>query len=214
MYRKYLLWKAFFKQDILYTLFAVVLSGKGVYNTGWMAICDWTMIVITIFIFAPVGYFSFRNERTRFAIAWMMSFPITWTYLGAMWAWQYLYFTDHEEWSSKVLGVVFSVAGLIAAICHTVLFVLSIKVVKNFGKGLKQFSYTTKSMAPKKYVKGESLYYDYDGIDDEEDGTDPTNSMSGSTNHIGSDDDSLSIYDVLRNTYAFSSTHTNNQSNS
>jgi len=184
MYRIYLLWKAFFKLDLLYTLLCVVLSGRGVYNTGWLSVADWTMIGIEILIYFPLGYYSFKNEAVRYAIPWMLLSPISVTYICGMWSWQFLFnFTSEADWSSKVFGNLFSVTSGLAVIVHFILLVLSIKAIQNFGKGLKKFAYL--KARQENQDKPEEQPVEYTGVADDD----------------KTDDDDLSIYDVLRNTY-------------
>jgi len=206
MYRVYLLWKAFFKLDVLYTLFSVILSGKGVFNDGFMAACDWTVTAIIIFIYAPLGYYAVETENRRYAIVWMIMFPISWIYIAAMWSWQYIYNgTNYANFSSKVLGIMFSVTGALAVVVHVILLVYSIKTVNNFGKGLHDIlnPEDTKSI---KNVQDEEIVYA--GISEDDDDDDDRSDIIGQeeTGSAGIGDD-LSIHDVLRNTYAVTPAH-------
>jgi len=183
LYRKYLVWLSFLKLDTAFGLFCVLLSGKGVYNTGWMAGLDYTMLILCIFLLAS-GWYVVKHEHVIFTRIWFFFFPLLPAYIIGFWVEQYTFNRDspRSNYASQTLGILFTICGICSFITRIALITLTFIVYNNFGKGL----ITLESLKKK----------DITTLDEERD------SLDGYDYHADPEEGNWTLKDVIANTYA------------
>jgi len=137
MYRDYLKWSCFQKLDMTFCGFCILLSGQGVYNTGWESAVDIIMflvLLITIisgYIFVKYEY-SIPTKLWIFLLFIMPGYVIAWFILEKNF--------DNGTYS---LYIPFLVCGSFLLLTRTVLIYFTVIVIGNYGKGLKELTKTT-----------------------------------------------------------------------
>jgi len=196
IYRIFLLWITFLKLCATLVIFNILLSGDGIYNTGWISGVAATMAAITL-IWLIVSYIAVKSESKLLMGCCFLYFLLSPSYIIGFWIEQYNFNqTPQSDYVSKTMGDLFTIIGVINIIMHFILIVLSITVLRNFGKGLKKLSFLDKPEVTEEssLVSGDNYH-------------------SGGSEEISSDisahprveediESEYSIFDVIRNTYA------------
>eukprot|EP01125_Pyxidicula_operculata_P017942 TRINITY_DN6343_c0_g1_i1.p1 TRINITY_DN6343_c0_g1~~TRINITY_DN6343_c0_g1_i1.p1 ORF type:complete len:361 (+),score=33.58 TRINITY_DN6343_c0_g1_i1:14-1096(+) len=175
----YQLWNTFLKLDVMFSLFSVLYSGKGIYNEGWMAILD-CVAVGSIFIWMLWGYVGVKTENHCVTMTWFFTFSFMPSYIGVM-----MYFTESIT-NSQVI-VLFYIISAFCLLTHLVMFILSIIIYRNFGFGWEK--------RPKKRLGSVNVE------PSESDALAANNEETGDE-YDGIGEDTLNIFDVIRNTHA------------
>eukprot|EP01125_Pyxidicula_operculata_P020527 TRINITY_DN7604_c0_g1_i3.p1 TRINITY_DN7604_c0_g1~~TRINITY_DN7604_c0_g1_i3.p1 ORF type:complete len:189 (+),score=29.00 TRINITY_DN7604_c0_g1_i3:513-1079(+) len=181
MYSVFLKWLTVLKLDALYTITSAFVSGKGIYNEGYLLGLDILVIILSI-VFIVLGYFSIRRELVPLTIVWFCIFPLMTSYLlyNLYETWDFNLHSSKANYASHNLGGIYTITSSIALVSHLVLIGLTVKVYNNFGKGLKNIQYGGMKVTSKKDNNNDDdiEYEDFEG------------------------DEPFSVDDVIKNTVA------------
>eukprot|EP01124_Arcella_intermedia_P027748 TRINITY_DN5492_c0_g1_i2.p1 TRINITY_DN5492_c0_g1~~TRINITY_DN5492_c0_g1_i2.p1 ORF type:complete len:266 (-),score=56.33 TRINITY_DN5492_c0_g1_i2:25-822(-) len=159
LYRKYLLWLSLLKLDTAFGVFCTLLNGRGAFKEGWYLVIDYVMLGICI-IFMAWGWFVVKKEIRVWTIIWFFLFPLLPAYVIGFWVKQFTYnrYDPNAEYTSKTMGTLFTVCGVISLLARIGLTITTRTVFLNFGKGLLEFG-----------AKNEEAARDTYDIEEEED---------------------------------------------
>jgi len=195
LYRKYLIWLCVLKQDTAFGLFCVLLSGRGIYNSGWMAALDYLSLSICLIMLFS-GWFVVKHEMIIFTRLWFLLFPLLPAYIITIWVSEYQFHVLNmdQSYALQTLGILFTICGVCSLITRILLTYFTIDVYKNFGKGRLSLD----SIKNKGRTKTKSI--------DEEDNSEAETSY-GYVNYNQnpppeSPEEAWTLKDVLNTTYA------------
>jgi hypothetical protein len=138
MYQNYLKWSCFQKLDMSFSGFCILLSGLGVYNTGWESALDVTMSVLLV-ITVISGYIFVKNEYSLATKLWILLLPSMPAYVIAWFIMQ----KSFDQSGKYSLYGPFLICGSFLLLTRTILVYFTVIVIRNYGKGLKDLTTTT-----------------------------------------------------------------------